>query len=330
MERNEAVLDNKSLKKEIFWQRYSARVLLLGILLTLLALFSLQSKFFFTFNNIKNILNSASIYLILSVGMTFVIVSGGIDLSMGATLAVSSIAMAYAMRAGAPTPPAIFLGLGVGVLIGLINGLIISGIGINALIVTLSMASIIRGASILVTDGRPIYGFTAKFTSFGSMGKYFINPAIAVSLCVVLIGSVILEHTKIGNYCFILGSSEDALRKTGVSIRSYKMWIFSISGFCAALAGFIVAARLNTAEPLAGSGYEMEAIAAAVLGGTDISGGDGSVSGTFIACLVLAVIRNGLTILAISSNYQMLLTGVIVMVAVGVSEWRKREDKGIF
>lgn len=324
--------------QRLFLQQYGARIVLTVILLVMIITLSVASEHFLTLRNMKNILNLASTYLLLSVGMTFVICSGGIDLSVGSIMAMSAVTMGFAMKGGIPTGSAILLGLLVGTLIGAANGLIISKVGINPLIVTLSMMSIVRGSVILLTDGRPIFGFDHSFTFWGGAGSIFgplgwenalanmINPPIALALTVTLLGWILLEKTKLGRYCFVLGSNESALHKSGVNTTVYKMLIYAFSGFCAAMTGFVVAARLNTCEPLAGTGYEMDAIAAVVLGGTRIQGGSGSISGTLIACLILAVMRNGLTILSISSNYQQLLTGLIVMVAVAVSEIRRRKD----
>lgn len=324
--------------QRIFFQQYGARLALTVILLAMIVVLSFASEHFFTLKNMKNIFNLASTYLLLSVGMTFVICSGGIDLSVGSILAMSAVVMGFAMKDGLPAGTAIFLGLLAGTLIGAINGLIISKVGINPLIVTLSMMSIVRGSVILLTDGRPIFGFDQSFTFWGGAKSIFsplgwegtfanlINPPIALALLVTALGWILLEKTKLGRYCFVLGSNEGALHKSGVNTLFYKMLIYAFSGFCAAMTGFVVAARLNTCEPLAGTGYEMDAIAAVVLGGTRIQGGSGSISGTLIACLILAVMRNGLTILSISSNYQQLLTGLIVMIAVAVAEIRRRKE----
>lgn len=320
-----------------FIQQYATRILLIVVLLTMIAVLTFNSEYFLTWKNVKNILNLASTYLILSMGMTFVICSGGIDLSVGSIMAMSAVVMGFAMKAGIPTGLSVLLGLLTGTLIGAANGLIISKVGINALIVTLSMMSIVRGSVILLTDSRPIFGFDESFTFWGGADSIFsplgwestlintVNPPIALALLVALFCWIVLEKTKLGRYCFVLGSNESALHKTGVNTITYKVLIYALSGFCAAMTGFIVAARLNTCEPLAGTGYEMDAIAAVVLGGTLIQGGSGSISGSFIACLVLAVMRNGITILSISSNYQQLLTGLIVMIAVAISEIKKKK-----
>jgi len=330
-------LKDRGFINSFFIREYAARVLLIVVLFTMIAVLTFSSEYFLTWKNIKNIFNLASTYLLLSIGMTFIICSGGIDLSVGSIMAMSAVVMGFAMKACIPTGFAVLLGLLAGTLIGAGNGFIISKVGINALIVTLSMMSIVRGSVILLTDGRPIFGFDGSFTFWGGARSIFsplgwegtlvntVNPPIALALLVTLLGWIVLEKTKLGRYCFVLGSNESALHKTGVNTLTYKVLIYALSGFCAAMTGFIVAARLNTCEPLAGTGYEMDAIAAVVLGGTLIQGGSGSISGTFIACLVLAVMRNGLTILSISSNYQQLLTGLIVMIAVAVSEIKRRK-----
>lgn len=264
---------------------------------------------------------------LLAVGMTFVIISGGIDLSVGAVIALSAVIMGMLLKLDISVSLAILAGLVSGILIGTISGFIISRVGINPLIVTLSMMSIIRGSVILVTGGKPIFGFDRSFTWWGSAGESLINPPIALSLFVFLLGLILLKCTKFGQYVFALGSNSEALRRTGVNVNRYRRGVFAISGLCAAMAGFIVAARLNTAEPLAGLGYEMDAIAAVVLGGTSIKGGSGTLLGTLIACIILAVMKNGLNILSISSNYQQLLTGLIVMASVGIAEFRKKSEK---
>jgi len=327
----------RNLLNNAFVRQYASRILLMAVLLTMVTILTFSSEYFLTLKNIKNILNLASTYILLSVGMTFVICSGGIDLSVGAIMAMSAVVMGFAMKAGIPGGPAVLFGLVTGTMIGTANGFLISKVGINALIVTLSMMSIVRGSVILLTDGKPIFGFDSSFTFWGGANSIFsplgwegsltniVNPPIALAFLVTLLGWIVLEKTKLGRYCFVLGSNESALRNTGVNTLLYKVLIYALSGLCAAITGFIVAARLNTCEPLAGTGYEMDAIAAVVLGGTQIQGGSGSISGTFIACLILAVMRNGLTILSISSNYQQLLTGLIVMTAVAISEIKRRK-----
>lgn len=328
---------------EVFLQKYSTRLLLLAVIIVMIIILANLSPFFLTLKNVKNILNQTSTYLILSLGMTYVICAGGIDLSVGSIMGISAVIMGFSMHAGLPVGLAVLLGLIVGTAVGVVNGLLVSRLKINALIVTLSMMWVVRGAVLLITDARPVYGFEKGFTFWGGATSFFslftdnvanpllniINPPIAISLIMTVIFMIVLEKTRLGLYCFALGSNERSLHQCGVNINKYKIIVYAISGLSAALAGLIVAARLNTAEPLAGAGYEMDAIAAVVLGGTWIQGGSGSIGGTFLACLILAIIGNGLTILSISSNYQQLLTGLIVLVAVSVAESRKRKKREV-
>lgn len=313
---------NKNLKGKL--QPYISRILLIGVLLLMVIILTYISPFFLTWRNIRNILDQTSLYIILSIGMTFVICAGGIDLSVGSVIALSAVTMAASIKGGMSVGIGILLGLAVGILVGIINGVIVSFAKINPFIVTLSTMSIVRGATVLITDGKPIYGFPKTFTAWGSGAVGPFNWPIIISFTMAIIGVIILEKTRLGNYTLVLGCNEEALRRTGVNTEKYKIMIYTLCGLCAAIAGFIISARLNTAEPLAGMGYEMDAIAAVVLGGTDMRGGRGSVSGTVIACLVLGVMRNGLTILSISSNYQQLLTGIIILLTVSISEIKRK------
>ena len=313
---------NKDFKVRL--QPYMYRILLLFILLVMIIAISFISPHFLTLSNIKNILDQASLYIILSVGMTFVICSGGIDLSIGSVIALTSVISAFAMKADVNVIIAIFIGLVVAMGVGFFNGYMISFFGINPFIVTLSTMSIVRGATVLITNGRPIYGFPKAFTYLGSGTIGFFNCPILIAFFVTLIGVILLGKTRFGNYSIAMGCNEEALRRSGVNTNKYKTLIYILCGLCSGIAGLIISARLNTAEPLAGIGYEMDAIAAVVLGGTDMKGGKGSVIDTFIACLILGVINNGLRILSISSNYQQLLTGIIILVTVALSEYKQR------
>lgn len=308
-------------------QQFFPRILLLAVLAFMIILLDRLSPFFLSWSNIRNILDQASLYIVLSIGMTFVICSGGIDLSIGAVIAMSGVVMALCMKAGVSVALAIGIGLTAGIAIGIVNGLLIAYANINPFIVTLSIMSVVRGTSLLMTNGRPIFGFDEAFKFWGSGSIGPVNPPILISLGLVALGIVLLAYTRFGNYSLILGSNEEALRRTGVNVKAYKTAIYAFCGFCAAIAGLIICARLNTAEPLAGWAYEMDTIAAVVLGGTDMRGGRGSVFGTFIACLILAVMQNGLTILSISSNYQQVLTGIIIILAVAISEFKRRNSK---
>ncbi len=337
--KNEITLEAK---KSLRHRNYSL-LLLIGILLAMVIVLTASSEFFLTLKNIKNILNQTSTYLILSLGMTLVICTGGIDLSVGAVLAGTGILMGTLIHLGLPVWLAIMLGLMAGTLVGAINGMLVAKLKVNALIVTLCTTSIIRGVILVATNTKSVHNFPESFTFWGSPHSIFslfsssldvpvlniINPPIAISLLLTLIFGILLSRCRLGHYCLCLGSNEKALFECGVKTNRWKVLIYALCGLTAAIAGFVVTARLNSAEVLAGDGYEMDAIAAVVLGGTSIQGGRGSISGTFIACLIIAVMRNGLTVLSVNTNYQRILTGIIVLVAVIVAETRRRRGKEV-
>lgn len=310
-------------------QDYSYTLILLGLLILLIAMMAVSSPYFLSWKNCRNILNQSAIYLVLSMGMTFVIAAGQIDLSAGAVIGFSGMCMGLSYQAGFPAIAAIIIGLFSAAFIGLINGLIISYGKINSFIVTLATMTILRGVILILTNSKSIFGFGPVFSFIGSGNIGPVNLPIIISLVIAVISAVILHQTRFGNYCLFIGSNEIALNRSGVNVKKYKVMIFTLCSFCAGIAGLIVTARLNSAEPLAGQGYEMDAIAATILGGTSMRGGKGSIIGTVIACFLLNILKNGLTLLAISSHYQEILTGVILLVSVLISEYKEREKSEV-
>lgn len=255
--------------------------------------------------------------------------AGQIDLSVGSVIGFSGMVMGMMSLNGAAPGVAIFAGLLSSFLIGILNGALVAYGKMNSFIVTLSTMTIARGVILILTNSQSVFGFGTAFTFIGSGAVGPVNMPIVISLIVALIGAVILHKTTFGNYCLFIGSNEVALNRSGVNVRRYKMIVFGICGLCAGIAGMIVTARLNSAEPLAGQGYEMDAIAAAILGGTSMKGGKGSIIGTIIACFILNVLKNGLTILSISSHYQEILTGFILIISVLISEYHEREKREV-
>ncbi len=304
--------------------KYHSQLLLAGVLLLLMVLLSFVSEYFFAWKNFYNILDQSAVYLILSVGMTFVIASGGVDLSVGSLAGLGGVIMAVLMKAGMDVPGAILAGMGVCVLTGIANGALISFMRINAFIVTLVTMIISRGMALILTGGVSIYGFDKNFKWFGTGDMGPVNAPIVIALVLALAGMMLLRHTLWGKYTLALGANDEALRRAGVKTGLYRTSIYAFSGFCAAVAGLIMTARLGSAAPLAGQNYEMDAIAAAVLGGASMSGGKGTVLGTLIACLILAVMRNGLTLLAVPTYYQQVVTGLIILAAIMTAEIRNR------
>lgn len=310
------------MKKKL--QQHSYMIFLVSILVALIVVLSIASPFFLSWRNCRNILNQSAIYMVLSVGMTFVICMGEIDLSVGSVIGFSGMVMGMLCVAGVPSIVAALAGLAVSSIIGMVNGILVAYGKISSFIVTLASMSVLRGFILVWTNAKPIYGFSDIFTFLGSGKIGPVNVPIILSLTIAVIGAVILHKSLLGNYCLFCGSSALALNRSGVNVKKVKIAIYAICGLCAGIAGMIVTARLNSAEPLAGQGYEMDAIAAAVLGGTSMQGGKGNVAGTVIACLILNILKNGMILLSVSSHYQEVLTGVILVVAVFISESNRR------
>lgn len=307
--------------------KYFPQMLLGAVLITMTIVLSVASEYFFAWKNFRNILDQSAVYLILSVGMTFVIASGGVDLSVGSVAGLGGVTMAVLMKGGAPVFFAVAAGILTGVAIGIVNGITVSILKINSFITTLAMLSITRGIALTLTGGVSVYGFPQGFKWWGSGTVGLLNPPIVLSMVVAFAAMILMDRTLWGKYCLALGDNAEALRRAGVDTVLYRISIYAVSGLCAAITGLIMTARLNSAAPLAGATYEMDAIAAVVLGGGNLNGGRASVLGTFIASLALSVTRNGLTLLAVSTYYQQVITGGIVMAAIIISELRNTKNK---
>ena len=305
-------------------KEYSYTFILLGVLLVVIFIMAIMSPYFFSWKNCRNILNQSAIYLVLSIGMTFVICAGQIDLSVGAIIGFSGVCMGLLLNQGVSPIWAILIELLIGVIVGIVNGIFVAYGKINSFIVTLGMMTILRGITLILTNSSSVFGFGNIITFIGSGKIGPVNMPIILSLVIATVGGVLLHRTTFGNYCLFIGTNEIALNRSGVNVKKYKIIIFTLCGLCASVAGLIITARLNSAEPLAGQGYEMDAIAASILGGTSMQGGKGNIIGTIIACLILNIMKNGLTLLAISSHYQEILTGLILLISVLISESEQR------
>jgi len=298
-----------------------------GIILALIILavaLSFLSPYFLTINNLFNVLLQASINLIVAVGMTFVITSAGIDLSVGSIVALAGMVMADAMSKKMGLPIAVGLALVVGTLSGCLNGILITRLRLPPFIVTLGTMSILRGLALIYNQGRPIYGLPqAELQAIsGYVGPIPIPVIIALS--VAFLFHMVLHHTTIGEYTIAIGGNEEAARLSGINVTRYKVIIYGISGLMCGLAGIVLTARLSAAEPIAGMLYELDAIAATVMGGTSLMGGEGTIVGTIIGALIMSVLRNGLNLLNIQSYYQQVVIGVVIVLAVALDRLRKR------
>lgn len=285
-------------------------------LIALCLLFTLLSPYFLTTSNLLNVAQQSSIIAVISVGMTFVIITAGIDLSVGSVLAFSGVVMASVLHAGLPIPIGILVGLGVGFSCGLLNGLLVSYGKIPPFIATLGMMSIARGAGLWFTDGRPISGFDDSFRYLATGEIFYIPVPVIIMIAVYIIAHLILTKTKMGRYTYAIGGNEKAAVLSGINIKLYLNIIYGIAGLLSALGAVMLTARLNSAQPIAGIMYELDAIAATVIGGTSLFGGKGTVIGTLIGALIIGVLRNGLNLLGVSSFIQQIVIGSVIIGAI--------------
>ena len=292
---------------------------LIGLLVLSIAI-SWFSPRFLTTGNILNVLRQTSINAVIATGMTFVILTGGIDLSVGSVLAYTGAVMAALLGTGLPLGASCFVVLALGAAIGCVTGVIITKGKAQPFIATFVSMTLLRGATLVFTDGRPIdagQGLHADAFAFLGQGYFLSIPLPVFFMAAVLgLGYYILGHTRLGRYVFALGSNENAARLSGLRTDLVKTTVYAISGVLAALAGIILTSRLSSAQPTAGQGYELDAIAAVVIGGTTLSGGRGSLLGTIIGALVIGILNNGLNLMNVSSYYQMLAKGAVILVAV--------------
>lgn len=297
---------------------------LLGLFLIVVIL-SVLSSDFLTVGNIFNVLRQISINALIAFGMTFVILTGGIDLSVGSILALSSALAAGLMAGGMDTWLAVCIGLIGGVVMGMINGVFITKGKVAPFIATLATMTIFRGLTLVYTQGRPITGFPDNFALLGK--GYFLQipmPIIWMVLAFAVL-YIILKHTTFGRRVYALGSNEEATWLSGIHTSRVKILVYSISGLLAAASGIILTSRLNSAQPTAGGSFELDAIAAVVLGGTSLSGGRGWLVGTLIGAIIIGVLSNGLNLLNVSSFYQQVVKGVVILIAVLLDRSKSRK-----
>ena len=295
-------------------------------LLALCLLLWLLTPHFLTVSNLLNVMEQTSINAVIAVGITFVILSGGIDLSVGSLVALAGVVLASALQAGLPAPVSAACGLLAGAACGLMNGLLITRGGLPPFIATLGMMSVARGAALLYTEGRPISGFDPGFRLLAT-GRLLVVPVpVLVTAAVYLAGHFVLARTKFGRYVYAIGGNEEATRLSGVAVRFHKAMVYALSGLMSGLAATVLTARLNSAQPIAGIMYELDAIAATVIGGTSLLGGSGTLSGTLIGALIMGVLRNGLNLLGVSSFLQQVVIGLVIIGAVLMDSLLKQRN----
>lgn len=287
---------------------------------------SIASPHFLTARNLGSVARQTAVINIIALGMTLVIVSGGIDLSVGALLGFCSILGANALAQGWGMAASIAVFAGCGLLVGAVNGVLIIGLGITPFIVTLGMMGVIRGLTLVISRGLPVVNLPRAFESVGegSLGPLPVPLLILAGSAIVM--HLMLQRTKLGRYAYAMGSNREAARYAGVPLNACTVGIYAILGMLTGLASTIETSRLMTGQPTAGEGYELRAIAAVVIGGGSLNGGEGSVAGTLVGAFIMGLLANGANLLGVSSFWQQVLIGTVIIAAVGLDGWRKRRS----
>ncbi|MBA2795467.1 ABC transporter permease subunit [Streptococcus porcinus] len=298
---------------------YISELTTLVALVGLMVVITMINPNFLTTNNLLNLLLQVTANGFIAFGMTFVILTGGIDLSVGSILALSSALTAGMIAKGIPVGIAVLMALVLGGIFGMLNGLFISHGKLAPFIVTLATMTIFRGATLVYTNGNPITGGLSDSFLFQFIGQGYlfgIPFPVVLMFLIFLILYVLLHKTAFGKSVYALGGNEKAAYISGVKLSKVKIVIYTISGMMAAMSGLIITSRLSSAQPTAGTSYEMDAIAAVVLGGTSLSGGKGRIIGTLIGALIIGVLNNGLNIIGVSAFWQQVVKGVVILIAV--------------
>jgi ribose transport system permease protein len=321
-------------KKSLFRSDATQKVLAFGALIALFIVFSLASPNFFKFDNIVGILLATAVNGVLALGVTFVIITAGIDLSVGTTMTFAAVMTGVLITFWRlPIPLGILGGILAGGMAGMVNGLVISKMKIPPFIATLGMFYATKGLSLVISGLKPIYFNDTPIFREVAMGSvvgaiipgFNIPNAVLILFGAAIIASLILGKTILGRYTVAIGSNEEATRLSGVNVDLWKTSVYTLCGLFSGLAGVLIAARLNSAQPSLGGGYELDAIAAAVIGGTSLSGGEGTILGTIIGAFIISTLTNGLRILSVPQEWQMVVTGAIVVLAVWMDILRRRQ-----
>lgn len=302
-----------------------------GTLLALVLFFSVASPNFFTISNLTSILLATAVIGILAVGTTFVIITGGIDLSIGTGMTLCAVVTGLLLTdMGLPLIVGVLGGIAFGALVGLVNGFNVTVLGLPPFIATLAMMMIAEGLALVLSGVRPIYlsgieGF--QQIALGQLIPSIPNAVLILFILAIVLG-VVLNKTVLGRMTYAIGSNEEATRLSGINTRRWLLGIYALAGACTGLAGVVMASRLSSAQPQLGMGYELQAIAAVIIGGTSLLGGRGTILGTLIGALIMSVLINGLRIMAVQSEWQTVVVGIVVLVAVFADNLRKRRAEG--
>jgi ribose transport system permease protein len=299
---------------------------LLGLII-LCAVFSLTTNVFLTVRNALNVLDQVTVLGILAIGMTAVIVSGGIDLSVGSILALSMMIMGWLRDSFAvPVPVGIALGLVAGAICGLVNGLLVTKARLPAFIATLTMMSVARGLANIVTDGRQVVGYPDWFTKLATVRNFgFLSVTVGLFVTLILVSWIFLRYHSLGRSLYAIGGSPEVARLAGIHVQRLTIWVYTLAGLLAGIAGIAMASRLDSSEPSAGLGYELDTIAAVVIGGASLSGGVGGIGGTVVGVLIIGVLHNGLNLSGVSPFIQQVVIGVVIALAVTADTLRRKK-----
>lgn len=313
-------------------------------LVLLIIFFSVTNEYFFTSNNIMTVGLQTSTIALIGIGATCVILTGGIDLSTGSVVALSGVAAAMIVNAGVPVPLGMILGILVGGICGLINGILVTRMKLPPFIATLGMMMVARGLALYVTNAAPVSGMPESFANLGN-GALFkiveeganglpkvvfagIPYPVIIMIFITILFTFALSKLKVGRYLYAIGSNEEAARLSGIKTNLVKIYAYVASGLLSGLTGVILASRLVTAQPNGGVSYELDAIASAVVGGTSLMGGVGTIPGTLIGSFIIGVLRNGLNMNGVSSFVQMIVIGLVIIVAVSLDQLRQSKKLG--
>jgi len=285
---------------------------------------SIASPYFLTANNLASVARQTAVFNTMALGMTIVIVAGGIDLSVGSILGLSGLVGTMALEAGYPIIVGVLIGIAVGTACGFLNGLMITRLRINAFIVTLGTLGIFRGLALIISNGLPVHRIPSGFAFLGEGNLLRVPFVVWLLVICAVVTHFVLENTRLGRYAFAIGSNQTAAIYAGIPVAFHTVAVYAIGGALTGLAGMIEASRLMTGQPTAGLGYELQAIAAVVIGGGSLNGGEGSVVGTLIGAFIMGLLSNGADLLNISNYWQQVIIGSVIILAVTLDEFRKR------